>query len=213
LLILGVTVTVQLWAHWLQIAIAQAREARNARSEMDRPGPSGMPPSLPSRDLLGDEFRASIVSIGASAYALDALYGSTVIPQAFRDQWPNSRGGPPREAKIREALKVQFSVGPVSTAWVGEFRWLFDLRDAAVHADERPAVTLPHPAGGSTAPEHIRYSVESAERAANFVLSVFRWCVDHPRLNKPEAVKWAAAARTLMRSLELSPATKPPPRA
>lgn len=99
---------------------------------------------------------------------LDALYGSTVILQAARGH------GPHRPAKIREALKRVFNTGQVNTLWVAEFNWLFDLRDAVIHAEEKPASPVPHPAAGNTAPEHARYSVESAERAVDFALSVFR---------------------------------------
>jgi hypothetical protein len=76
---------------------------------------------------------------------------------------------------------------------------LFDLRDAVVHAEEKPAPPVPHPAAGNTAAEHARYSVESAEQAVDFALSVFRRCVDHPQ---PDAASWAAVMRPLVDLME-----------
>ena len=54
-------------------------------------------------DLLNDEFEAAIVAVAASAHALDALYGSAVIPQSVRAQWRHLSSS--REGHIREALK------------------------------------------------------------------------------------------------------------
>jgi hypothetical protein len=58
------------------------------------------------------------------------------------------------------------------------------------------------PTGTNTAQEQVDYSVESADQAVSFALSVFRWCVDHPRTNLPEAVQWANTTRTTIEELE-----------
>jgi hypothetical protein len=86
--------------------------------------------------------------------------------------------------------------------WIREFEELFDLRDAAAHAMEAPKAPIPHPAGTKTTPEQVDYSVESAERSVTFALSVFRWCVDHPRRNIPEAVHWATNWRGIIERLQ-----------
>jgi hypothetical protein len=182
-------ITVHLWSTWLEVAIEHAEEARRARDEMTRLRAEGKEFAV----WLGSEFRASVVAVAASAHALDALYGSTVIPESARGYGPN------RPAKIREALKRVFDTGPVNTPWVTQFDWLFDLRDAVVHAGERPAPPVPHPAAGNTAAEHVRYSVESAEQAVDFALSVFQRCVGHPR---PDATSWADIMRPLVDLME-----------
>jgi hypothetical protein len=185
----GVLITVSLWFIWLEVAVERAREARRIRAEMLRLQGEGEPVI----DLLNLEFEASVVAIAACAHALDALYGSQVIPASARNQGQN------RPGKIREALKQTFNTGPVNTRWVGEFTKLFDLRDAAVHAGETPSAPELHPVAGYTARENTIYSVEATENAVNFTLSVFRRCVDHP---KQGAMKWAANIEPLIRQLE-----------
>jgi hypothetical protein len=137
-----VLVTVHLWSTWLEVAVEQAEEARRARDEMTRLRSEGKEFAV----QLGSEFRASVVAVAASAHALDALYGSTVIPRSARGHGQN------RPGKIREALKRVFNTGPVNKPWVAEFDWLFDLRDPVIHAEEKPAETVPHPAGGTPHP-------------------------------------------------------------
>jgi hypothetical protein len=193
----NISMTANLWLAWLSIAIERAMEARRVRAEMlllrDQGGEIV--------DLISDEFQASIVAVAASAHALDALYGSAVIPQSVRDQWRTSGKGK-RVGHIQEALKAVFDGGTVSKGWVSGFEWLFGLRDAAAHALEVAEPPVPHPAGVSTAQVYVSYSLESAERAVSFALLVFRWCVDHPRLINPMAVKWSADMHPLVEALE-----------
>lgn len=193
----SISVSANLWLAWLNIAIERATEARRIRTEMlllrDQGGEIA--------GLIGDEFQASIVAVAASAHALDALYGSVVIPQNVRDQWRTSGKGK-RVGHIQEALKAVFELGAVSKGWVPDFEWLFGLRDAAAHALEVAEPVVPHPAGVSTAPVYVSYSLESAERAVSFALAVFRWCVDHPRPAIPGAVRWSADMRPFVEDLE-----------
>lgn len=184
-----------MWYTWLRIAIRQAREARLAREELAQPDNEG------NAFLIRKEFEASLVAVAASAHALDALYGSITISQPIRDQW--RQRGTKRRGAIRESLKALFDTGQVNQLWVGQFDWLFDLRDAAAHAKERLQEPFPHPAGVNTAQEPATYSVESAEKAVCITLSVLRWCADHPRTNITEAQQWASSARTAIDDLEM----------
>lgn len=181
----SILITSNLWASWLRVAIEHFGAARRARSMAASAQPSDQASAWMSR-----EFEAAIVAVSASAHSLDALYGSTVIPQAVRDQWRST--GTKRHGKIREALKQVFDTGAMNTRWVAEFEWLFDLRDAALHAEEKPRPPVPHPLGTNTAQENVDYSVESAERALDLAMSVLGWCVDHPRKSLPDAVSWAS---------------------
>ena len=190
----SIVITIHLWLTWLRIAIQRAKEARSARVQIMSSGGQG------AGSWMQQEFEASVVAVAASAHALDALYGSVGIPQSVRNQWKQT--GTKRHGKIREALKRVFDTGPVNQQWVDEFDWLFELRDAALHAEEAPKKPVPHPTGTNTAQEQVDYSVESAERAVELALSVFRWCVDHPRTNLPEAVQWANTTRTTIEELE-----------
>jgi len=136
------------------------------------------------------EFEAAIVAVSASAHSLDAFYGSSAISQAVRDQRKNTSTR--RHGKIREALKQVFNTGPMNNHWTSEFEWLFDLRDAALHAQEKSGPPVLHPLGTGTAQESVNYSVESAERALNLAMSALAWCVDHPRESLPDTVSWVS---------------------
>lgn len=107
----GIIITASLWFTWLEVAVERAKEARRIRAEMARLQGD----DKPIVDLLNPEFEASVVAIAACAHALDALYGSQVIPASARDHGENRHG------RIREALKRTFNTGPVNTRWVGEF--------------------------------------------------------------------------------------------
>jgi hypothetical protein len=179
----------------MRIAIEHARAADRARMEAARERASSE-----ISQWMGREFEASLVAVAASAHALDALYGSTVIPASIRAEWKEK--GTKRHGKIREALKRVFSTGPVNTEWVKQFGWLFDLRDAAAHAEESPKAPADHPLGTRTAPEYVEYSTESATRAVTFVLSVLRWCIDHPKADISASVDWTKAHRTTVENLE-----------
>ncbi|MDG5807912.1 hypothetical protein P9869_35750 [Streptomyces ossamyceticus] len=156
---------------------------------------------------LNEEFDAALVAVAASAHTLDALYGS-VVPESRRAELKAKRI--PRRSAIREGLKLVFATGPRNTPWVDEFKWLFDLRDAAVHHGEKPQETVPHPdLGTHTGPEYVAYSTKSADRAVELMLDVLRMCVDHPkpkapttRPQAPTADQWAEGNKPVVTDLE-----------
>jgi len=85
-----IIVTTHLWFTWLSIAVGNLRDARQARIQLERYNTEGRQrSSLPGQDPLHDEFTASYVAIVAAALALDALYGSTVIPPSARTAHPS----------------------------------------------------------------------------------------------------------------------------
>jgi hypothetical protein len=200
----SILITSNLWYSWMKVAIEHMQTARAARTAAAAPG-------IPGNEFstwMSREFQASLVAVSASAHALDALYGSTVIPQAVRDMWKGK--GTKRQGKIREALKQVFDTGQVNAKWVADFDWLFDLRDAALHAEEKPQPPVPHPLGTNTAPENVDYSIESAERAVDLAVSVLKWCADHPRPKLTDAVAWAGANRAPVQELAASVAVPVP---
>lgn len=184
-----------LWLIWASVALEHASTARRARDAALQASDS-----TEVSHWMRQEFDASLVAVAAAAHSLDALYGSTAVPQSTRDQWTGRRTR--RHGKIREALKLLFETGPVQTQWVTEFEWLFDLRDAAAHAEESPKLTVPHPVGTNTDPNFLAYSTESAARACRLLLTVLRRCADYPRSSQPTAVRWAAAHEPDITDLE-----------
>ncbi|MEU7865040.1 hypothetical protein [Nonomuraea sp. NPDC049141] len=190
----SIMITTHLWTTWMGIAIDQAHAALQARQE----ALNGSSDSWSGH--LTQEFNAAIVAVAGSAHALDALYGSAAVPASIRA--PFLGKGTKRHGKIREALKAIYNTGPVNTFWNREFEWLFELRDAAAHAEEKPRPPVSHPLGTNTAYEQVAYSAESALRAASFALSVLRRCADFPRPTVSESVAWASAHRRAVDDLE-----------
>ncbi|MEV6319340.1 hypothetical protein [Streptomyces sp. NPDC051776] len=187
-----IAVAARLWPRWASIAIDRALAARVARKQ-----------AVAATDLteeasaLNQEFDAALVAVASSAHTLDALYGS-VVPERNRAEWRRSRVK--RRKAVHEGLKLVFATGPRNTAWGAEFKWLFCLRDASVHHEEKPKRTVPHSSlDKHSGPEYVDYSTESADRAVRLMLDVTRWCVDHPRL---PAEQWAEENKPVVAGLE-----------
>ncbi len=173
-----VSINNHLWSTWMKTAIEQAQRARQARGRLaSYPWSPEQSPSAEWIAMLEQEFQASLVAVTASALALDALYGAAISEQL---RGSGSRRGR-RVGKINEALKHAFETGPVNKHWADEFNWLFARRDAGVHPEEKLQPSARHPLGMNLSPEYVQYSVEAAQRAVAFVLSVLRRCVDFPR--------------------------------
>ncbi|OEJ28964.1 hypothetical protein AS594_35630 [Streptomyces agglomeratus] len=195
-------VAARLWPRWASIAIDRALAARVAREQ----AVAATDPAAES-SALNEEFDAALVAVAASAHTLDALYGS-VVPATSRAQWRSNRTK--RRTAVHEGLKLVFATGPRNAAWGDEFKWLFCLRDASVHHEEKPRKTVPHPSLGThTGPEYAAYSTESADRAVRLMLDVLRRCVDHPRPQAPTtgpqaptADRWAEDNEPVVTGLE-----------
>jgi hypothetical protein len=137
-----------------------------------------------------DEFLASLVAVSAAAHALDAMYGQLITPE-LRGAGPKDDAG--REAHIRECLKRRFATGKRDATWITEFRWLFGLRDAAVHAEAVQSPSVPHPSGITHSGQmNADYSAESSVRAVDLLFDVLTTCRDHPKPADRDVRKWAA---------------------
>lgn len=173
----GITMTSPVWFWWTQIARDQLKHARAAATS-DAP--------LNTEKLLDETFPSMIV-VSASAHALDGFYG-TIKPIV---QPPPSAAS--RHRQILEALKLGFHVGAKMHVWVGEFDWLFDLRDAALHHEEVFNSPVAHPSlPTNVAPENADYSLRSAERAWTLLKDVLTTCLEAP---KPPITEWVARKR------------------
>jgi hypothetical protein len=120
-------------------------------------------------EVMEGEYSDSLVTISASAHALDAAYGAlqpvVTMPQLGDDA--------ARHDHIRSALAAGFRLGnDVGRRWKKDFTWLFDLRDAAVHHREVARPTVPHPIEGNGSHEAARYCLETSERAVACTLDV-----------------------------------------
>jgi hypothetical protein len=202
-----ITMSYALWLQWGEIAVEREGSARAARAELVAQHHHGQTYS----PALYDEFLAAIVAISAAAHALDALYGQ-LITTAIKSAGPKTGAG--REAHIRECLKRRFHTGKRDQHWVAEFGWLFSLRDAAVHAEERPLPGVPHPSGVCNSGQmNADYSADTAMRAVDLLVDVLTTCVDNPKPQDKEAEIWATrynpATQNLVTKLRVSREVRP----
>lgn len=106
--------------------------------------------------------------------------------------------------RVLETIKrAVVADGETLNRWGAEFKWLFGLRDAAVHHKEETADAVPHPSGTTNSSAiHLSYCVETAERAVDLLLDVLAQGVSSPRPNKAAVMKWASDFRETVERLE-----------
>jgi hypothetical protein len=193
---MGITITTHLWQAWSEIAIQQLHLAQEARSRAQAASPEGE--GLVA--ALIEEWHASMISIAACSHALDAVYGAVKRPAGITDEhrgkWTKNRTA--RAGRILETLTKGFAIGSIQRGLGKDLSWLFRVRRAQLHFDEKPQGPMPHPTGMNTALEQVIYSLESAERAVEILLRVLKTCAESP---KPPLEAWAASAREPVRLL------------
>jgi hypothetical protein len=202
-----ILISYALWGQWGEIAVEREGMARAARAELVAQHRHGQEPA----PAMLTELLASMVAISAAAHALDALYGQLVTPDI---KMAGPRDDKRREAHIRECLKRRFDTGKRDLEWVSGFQRLFDLRDAAVHAEEKPLPAVPHPSGVSNAGQvNADYSAEEAVKAVDLMLDVLNTCVQNPKPSDAEAKAWAVshwrAVGTITTQLRVSRDARP----
>lgn len=198
-----VMMSAALWAQWFEVATDRDEAARAARADAVAKKRHGQEVA----HALSREHTAALVAVSASAHALDAIYGQ-LVTDAIKEDGPREGAG--REAHIRECLKRRFRIGgQLEKRWISEFRWLFELRDAAVHAQVIMRPSAVHPSGVSnTSQDAADYCADSAMRAVDLLRDVLVTCAETPKPGDAEACKWAAdfgpGIRTLVTALAVS---------
>ena len=190
-----------LWVLWMEIALSQLYMAGRARLGLEVAEPIGPKYIL---DLDG-ELSASMVSVSASAHAIDGFYGSvascTDFPAGLKSKWRQNRTK--RPAQILETLKLAFAVGRQAPRWANDLDWLFDLRDSAVHHRAAPGELVWDAQKRTKVPrEHLLYRLENANRAAKLAIEVMTACVDHPRDGQQRIMEWMPDARHFVGEVE-----------
>lgn len=177
----SITIRHHAWATWATIAIEHERIAWETRT------------TAPA-----DELRPALVAITAAAFALDALYGSSV--ERFGVPTPEvSCDESARWRRVAEAMRRGVSPASVAESWRDRIQELFDQRDDAVHFDEvdRPPVWH-EPLHSKAAAEHGYWSLERATIAVDLVLDVLISWRDSP---SKAAREWSEAYGDLVPSI------------
>jgi hypothetical protein len=108
-----------------------------------------------------------------------------------------------RPAQIHETLKLAFAIGRQAPRWADDLRWLFDLRDSAVHHRAEPGELVWDAQKRTRVPrEHSLYNLEEANRAARLAIEVMSTCVDHPRDRQKRILEWMPDARHFVGKVE-----------
>lgn len=182
-----VEVRADVWHHWLSIAEGHARKAQELRD--NNPGLAADPAF---NVAITEELRESMVAIGAAAFTIEAFHTSVVQHLSERRIHAQSADG-----RVHQALVRGFRLtNAQSKTERGNLRQVFRLRDRAVHPSAAFAVPIRHPVFPvSMDPKYVAFRCENALAAASYARALVTFCLDHPRANLSELVKWCEAMK------------------
>jgi hypothetical protein len=175
----ALSVGTNLWINWAWIALSHRDEAGAARERDGQPTGNA-------------ELQASMVSIVASAFAIDGF--ATVVAEAGIR--PARTEGWGRATWIWETLRANFEVGSKTQTWPGELKELWRLRSHPADGG------LAHPknifgspttlSGQTTSPARATYTVETSTQTARLMGEIVSTCdVDALAPNASEALHQA----------------------
>jgi hypothetical protein len=154
-----------LWSNWSYIAVDHTRTARDERAALIKDW-TGEPKDT-SRMLA--ETNASLVAVGGVAFAIEAFHAD-VAPYAGRSADTRVAKGK-RRGYLIDTFRRNLQQ---ANRWQKDLNFVFDPRDDAVHFVGINNPPEPHPViATNVASEHIRFSVESAERSTAFLVRVW----------------------------------------
>lgn len=192
--IITVEITHHIWLEWGRIAAARLHDARDARRKVLERHAAGENWA----EQMEVEYAAALVGIAACAHALDGLCGALKDRVALAPRKP----GESRHGRIRSAISLGFTLSNAdSAAWKKDFTWLYELRDAAVHPEEKSRPTVPHPVAGHGSYEASRYCLESVERAWSILISVLAVIGAPGRAKNPDVGRYATDMRPAILTL------------
>lgn len=178
------------WPHWIAVARASNDQAASARADGISAGPDE-----DFRRALELEFRVSMTSVCASAFALDAFYGSTVFHAPEARTTSKNRHG-----TILETLKRAYRFnGEQQNAAHDGLRQIFDLRRKAVHPDAEFEKPVGHPVFGlAVDPRFLWFRMENAITALRIAHQLIWFCLNRPKPQHSALTEWTKAALTLI---------------
>lgn len=180
----GVSVVMHqiMWARWLEVAVEHELRARDAFKKLLE----GRNETL--GDELGDEFRASLVAVTASAHTAEALFGD------IKYRIPAQERRAKRYLVLCHAFKVAFGVrAPEHEALKRELGWLFERRDLATHPYTEATPPKAHPAGIDTGAEHSDFNAVTSGRAVDAVMMALGVAASPPGPLNRWIERWAAS--------------------
>jgi len=174
----GVAVMMQqiMWTRWLEVAVEHERAARAAFD---------LVMVTKGCHALQDELHASLVAISAAAFAVEGLYEDVRYRVPFD-------GGDNEAVRLRRVFQAAFTLaGPEADRLNTDLRWLFDLRDQAVHPYTEAEEPQPHLAGFLTGAELSRWGARNATRAVDLTLGLLAKAQSLPTKAPAWVRRWA----------------------
>jgi hypothetical protein len=174
---------------WLQVAEASAGDAEAARREAIEAAPDE---KEKFNDALEREFRASLITVAASAFALDAFYASVVLHAPTTKVVSRTRDG-----SIFETLKRAFTMTAKQQANLRDFlKTLFRLRDEAVHPKAAWLAPIAHPVFGlGMEPRIVHFRAENAVNGQLHARRIVWFCLHKPKKKHKDLVTWCDALK------------------
>ncbi len=173
---LSVSMRQNMWARWIEVAVEHELSAREAFRGIL---------ANPNSDNLIREFHASLVSITAAAYTIEAVYGD--IKYLIPARLPRGR----RHEDLRHAFRAAFGVtGPANKRLAEELKWLFTLRDSAAHPYTESVAPAQHPAGINTGVEHSQFNAITCGRAVDIAMGVLDLAAFPPKPSSRWIERW-----------------------
>lgn len=183
------------WIYWLEAAGVHLERTRECREISISGIPDG--PKLIEATLA--ELPAAMQTIAAAAFAVDGFDGAVGDAVALPD------GGRPRARAIHRRLtSVLDLLDPAG--YERELRWLFEIRNRAVHAGVWKESGWLHPSGLTVSRTQKEIGLENAERAIGVSRSFIRACLQ--AANADDVLgRWATIRRGRCEELLGGPVT------
>jgi hypothetical protein len=191
--------SIEMWPHWLEIAIQHMRQAKEAHTRLLGARDAG--DNVGIDQGLNDELRSSMQAICAVAFAVDAFYASLTahmpIDPRLRASWREKRTS--RDSIILEVLRVPSVLSRPQVASLKRVLGsIYQFRDWAVHppADFRAAILHPDLQVGVDQ-RYLQFQSSNAERALSAGFEVFLRVLDNPR-DLPGHQEWCKSHRAIL---------------
>jgi hypothetical protein len=194
---------VQTWPNWLAISFDSLQVAERAWRLIPQVAP-GDADALAAANLLVQEYQASLQTISAAVFALDAFYGvisgMVTVPEQEKVARQTSNAG--RAVWVVDAI-IRASAGMPNSARqalkVGIHN-AYKARDLAVHPAHTPEPMALHPRlEASLVPKRwIDYSFESSMKPIYWCVEAMTWVVDYPQSQITNLAAWAPIASKLL---------------
>lgn len=189
---LKVSLAINVFAYWLEIAHEQLTRVEAAASEVADAWRGTDDRALVT--AMQQECRASMQCIVASAIAMDAFYAflrrHVPVPDAMVMAWRRNRTA--RYRQIVELLRRGIRLGPASEERIRHvLRELFRYRDMAVHPKAAFASPQWYPElNFSTEWRFVAFRRHNAHALFGATLNIIAQSVTHPRRDLPELVEF-----------------------